>query len=302
MSDTFLFGGSGFFGPIILENYQDIVSVGRTRPPAGITNRYIQLDSLDDLSILDKEDFDKVIFLIGNSNHHEINKRATMGLDYNVLPLTKALHYLKDRDLKKFIAFTGALLYDQSKITLPVDESQSLAPYKNQYIFSKYLAEETTKLYPSVPTINVRLSNIYGPTRLIRPDVVPKIMYQAFSPSEEITVWNTKPQRDFVYAGDVSKAVVSLLETDYTGPINVGSGEMHSVGEVAEIVAKLSGKKVKSLDKEVSGPMEFKYNTSLLQKLTNWSSCYDLESGLKQTYNIMKSYADEYRWWEKTSF
>ena len=74
MPKTILFGGSGFQGPIILEKYPDIISVGRSPIPDGLKNQHIQIDSIDDLSALDNLDFDKVIFLIGNSNHHEINK------------------------------------------------------------------------------------------------------------------------------------------------------------------------------------------------------------------------------------
>ena len=41
--------------------------------------------------VLDDIKFDKVIFLIGSSNHHEINKKVTMGLDFNVYPIKKIL-------------------------------------------------------------------------------------------------------------------------------------------------------------------------------------------------------------------
>ena len=36
-------------------------------------NKHIQLDNLNQLNKLDNLDFDKVIFFIGSSNHHEIN-------------------------------------------------------------------------------------------------------------------------------------------------------------------------------------------------------------------------------------
>ena len=45
------------------------------------------------LNVLDDIKFDKVIFLIGSSNHHEINKKVTMGLDFNVYPIKKILTY-----------------------------------------------------------------------------------------------------------------------------------------------------------------------------------------------------------------
>ena len=81
MSRVVLFGGSGFFGPLILKKNKEIISIGRTPPPKEITNKHIHLNNLDDLSSLDNIDFDKVIFLIGSSNHHEINNKITMGID-----------------------------------------------------------------------------------------------------------------------------------------------------------------------------------------------------------------------------
>ena len=79
MKKTILFGGSGFFGPIILKKYPEIISVGRTKPPKGIINKHINIKDLNNLKKLDKLDFDKVIFLIGSSNHHKINKNINVG-------------------------------------------------------------------------------------------------------------------------------------------------------------------------------------------------------------------------------
>ena len=83
---TILFGGSGFFGPIILEKYPEIISVGRTRPPKNLKNKHINIKNLNNLNKLNKLNFDKVIFLIGSSNHHIINKDIDIGIKYNFEP------------------------------------------------------------------------------------------------------------------------------------------------------------------------------------------------------------------------
>ena len=100
MTKTILFGGSGFFGPVILSKDENIISVGRTKPPTECKNQHIQINNLDELNKLDTINFDKVIFLIGSSNHHEINQFENMGLDYNVYPLNKALSYFSKKILK----------------------------------------------------------------------------------------------------------------------------------------------------------------------------------------------------------
>ena len=100
MTKTLLFGGSGFFGPVILSKDKSIISVGRTKPPTHCNNQHIQMNNLDELEKLDNLNFDKVIFLIGSSNHHDININIDMGIDFNVYPLNKALDYFSKRNLK----------------------------------------------------------------------------------------------------------------------------------------------------------------------------------------------------------
>lgn len=277
-------------GPVILERYPEIISVGRSAPPNHIKNRHINIKDLDDLSALDSLDFDKVIFLIGNSNHHLINAEAAMGIDFNVTPLKKALFYFQKRNIKKLICFSTILLYDAEKIKPPVDESQPTNPFANDYIFSKYLAEEVANFYKNkVPIITIRLSNIYGPTKLTRPDLIPTLI-QGLLSKDEITVWSKKPVRDFLYLPDAASAIVKLLDTDYTGVVNLGTGNSISVGEIADILEKISGKKITDLNKEVSGPMNLRCDISLLKKLTGWEPEHTTEEGLRLTYNQMKEW------------
>ena len=102
MGKTILFGGSGFLGHIFLREYSDIISVGRNHPSQSgseIKNIHIHIPDMNNLHLLDDVEFDNVIFLIGNSNHHEINSSCMMGMDYNVIPLKKILNYC-DRNLK----------------------------------------------------------------------------------------------------------------------------------------------------------------------------------------------------------
>ena len=290
MAKTILFGGSGFFGPVILKKNPEIISIGRTQPPEDIINNHININSLDELNVLDDIKFDKVIFLIGSSNHHEINKKVTMGLDFNVYPIKKILTYLSKREIKKFICFTTVLLYDANKMILPVSENQKIDPYINDYVFSKYLSEEIVRYFSSkIPSIIVRLSNIYGYTRLIRPDLVPTIMQKIFL-KNEIKIWSSKPKRDFIFVEDAADAVIKLLNTDHNGVINLGSGEMNSIEKIINYVEKLSGKKIISENKKVSGPMELIVDISLIKRLTGWRPAYSLEEGLEKTFNIMKEY------------
>ena len=288
---TILFGGSGFLGNIFLREYPDIISVGRREPGQGRDNSKHIYCTMDDLSPLDDIDFDNVIFLVGNSNHHQINSNCMMGIEYNVIPLKKILHYLKksNKKINKFICFTTILLYGSEPKGRPVNASDEIYPYQNEYVFSKFLAEQVYEFYKKdIPIINIRLCNIYGDTSLIRPDLVPTLVYDSIT-KDEPTIWNRNPKRDFIFTVDAASAIMKLLKTDYTGYLNLGSGETSSVGDIVDIISELSNKQIKSLDIPVDGVMEFKTDISLLEKLTNWKSKFSLKEGLLRTFNTMKS-------------
>ena len=293
---TILFGGSGLLGPVILEKFPDIVSVGRTPPPSYIKNAHVSINSLDELDKIDSLEFDSVIFLIGSSDHHLINSHPTMGIDYNVVLLKKALNYFKTRNIKKFICFTTILLYKARDSMLPCNESHPINPYVNDYVFSKHLSEEVIRFYKdSVPSIIMRCSNIYGPTRLVRPDLIPTLIQDSYS-CDSVSVWNKKPQRDFIYLEDAADAIVSLIDTDYTGIVNLGTGATTSVDEISNIIEKLSGKKVVDLEKKVKGPMYFQCDTTLLYDLTGWKPKYTLDQGIEKTYKRMGVWKNENLW------
>ena len=288
MSNTILFGGSGFFGPIILKKDPNIISVGRSNPSLNVPNKHIFIKNLDDLSDLSKLNFDKVIFLIGSSNHHEINKSPTMGIDFNVYPLKKILSFLKNKKIKKFICFTTVLLYDEQNLKFPVNEKNTINPYKNDYIFSKFLSEQLVDFYKDyIPSIVIRLSNIYGYSKLIRPDLVPTIINNILT-NKSVSIWNAKPERDFIFAEDAADAVLKLLDSDFCGKINLGTGESHSIKEIVNIIEKLSNKKIISENKLVTGPMKFVTDISLIKNVINWKPKFSLEKGLARTYEITK--------------
>jgi len=291
MKKTILFGGSGFLGHIFLKEYSDIISVGRSHPTQSgseIKNTHIHIPDMDSLHLLDNVEFENVIFLVGNSNHHKINSSCMMGIDYNVIPLKKILHYLKDKKIKKFVCFTSILLYGNEPKGRPVNEKDEIFPYQNEYVFSKYLAEQVVEFYKKdIPIINVRLCNIYGDTSLIRPDLVPTLIKDVLI-KENPTVWNMKPKRDFIFTTDAAEAIVKLIDTNFTGTINLGSGNMTSIEDITNIIERISGKKINSLNNNVDGVMEFVADISLLKSLTGWEPKHSLKDGFEKTYNTMK--------------
>jgi UDP-glucose 4-epimerase len=290
---TILFGGSGFLGPYILENYPDIISVGRTAPPT--KNRHIHVDGLANLDVLRDVPFDKVIYIIGNTDHHNLEKEhiprdEPTAFDYHTIPLLQTMEQLKQYPIKKFIHFSTVLIYDEKRITLPVSEHSPIDPYKNRYVLSKYLAEEACRFYSRwIPTVNVRFSNLYGPTRLKRFDLIHILIHQLLDNGRG-QVWSTKPERDFIYVEDAAHAIVELLDTDYTGTLNLGTGTMTSIRKIVDVLQEISRCPITDLDVPVQGPGQFRCDMSTIDRLIDWKPRYTIEEGVKRTYELMKSW------------
>lgn len=293
---TILFGGSGLLGSYILERYPQIVSVGRTPPRA--PNRHIQVPSLADLDVLNDVEFDKVIYIVGNTDRYNLEKRVVPrgepnAFDHHLFPLVQTLEQLKERPLTKFIHFSTILIYDEKRITLPVSEHAPIAPYRNRYVASKYLAEEACKFYAQwVPIINVRMSNLYGPTPLRRYDLIHRLCRQLLDEGRS-EIWSRKPERDFIYVADAAQAVVRLLEADYAGTLNLGAGEMTPVGAIVDALMDVSGYPITELDRPVEGPMQFQCDMTTLRRLIDWSPSVSPVEGARRTYQTMKAYREQ---------
>lgn len=291
--NTILFGGSGFLGPYILRNYPDMISVGRTPPRA--SNRHVPVESLENLDCLRDVEFDKVIYIIGNTDHHNLEKETVprgepTAFDYHVTPLIHTLEQLKQYPIKKFIHFSTILIYDEKRITIPISEHGPIDPYKNRYTLSKYMAEEASKFYARwMPVVTVRLSNIYGPTPLKRYDLVHVLSHQLLETGRGV-VWSTRPERDFIYVEDAAHAVVKLLDTDYTGTLNLGTGTITPIADVVQWLREESGCPIEVLDKPVQGPMRFQCDMTTLRRLIDWTPRYSAEQGVRRTFQQMKAW------------
>ena len=266
--------------------------MGRSKLPNHLNNNFFHIKSDEYFHELDSLDFQNVIFLIGCSDHHLLNSHPTLAIEKNVLALSKFLWYLKksNRKVNKIINFTTMLQYDTSMMTLPCDENQPRNPTANNYILSKYVSELITEQHrKDFDIIDIRISNVYGPTKLIRPDIVPSIIWSLIH-DKKASVWTKKPKRDFIYVEDAVEAVLKLIKTDFSGTVNLGTGIGSTVGELCNHLEEISGINIHDQNKIVEGHMEFYQDLSLIKSLIKWEPKYTLQEGLSKTYSIMEGY------------
>jgi nucleoside-diphosphate-sugar epimerase len=75
------------------------------------------------------------------------------------------------------------------------------------------------------------------------------------------------------------------MESSFTGPVNIGSEEMVTINQMAEMIMKIAGKRLSI--KHIPGPTGVRGRNSdnkLLRKELGWEPSQRLFDGLSKTY------------------
>ena len=133
-----------------------------------------------------------------------------------------------------------------------------------------------------------RIFNTYGP-RMHPNDgrVVSSFIVQALK-GEPITVFGDGSQtRSFCYVDDLIEALVRIMQTpqEFTGPVNIGNPDEHSILRLAEIIIGLTNSKSKIVFKKLpqDDPFQRKPDITLAKQHLDWQPKVTLEDGLKKT-------------------
>jgi len=112
----------------------------------------------------------------------------------------------------------------------------------------------------------------------------------------EIEIWGDGEQtRSFLYIDECLEGVQRLMDSDFQGPVNIGSDEMVSINQLVEIVKEIAGKPNITI-KHIEGPLGVRGRTSdnrLIKEKLGWAPNYPLKKGLEKTYPWIKKQIDE---------
>jgi GDP-D-mannose 3',5'-epimerase len=101
-----------------------------------------------------------------------------------------------------------------------------------------------------------------------------------------IEVWGDGEQtRSFLFIDECIEATRRLMESDFLGPVNIGSEEMVTINQLVETVAKVAGKTINI--NHIDGPLGVRgrnSNNDLIREKLNWDFTMSLEEGIAQTY------------------
>lgn len=210
--------------------------------------------------------------------------------------------------LRKAVEFKiGKIFYSSSACIYPAynqtdpnnpklsEESAYPAAPDSEYGWEKLFSERLYLAYYRNLGLQVRIArfhNIFGPEGTWKggKEKAPAAMCRKVAeakPGGEIEIWGDgKQTRTFLYIDECLKGVRKLMDSDFTGPVNIGSEEIVSINQLAEIVMKIANKKVKL--KHIPGPLGVrgrKSDNKLIKKKLGWAPDAPLVEGLTKTYS-----------------
>lgn len=104
---------------------------------------------------------------------------------------------------------------------------------------------------------------------------------------DELEVWGDGLQtRPFLYIDECVEGVRRLMESDFTGPVNIGSDQMMSINQLVDTISDIAGKKlIKKYDtSKPQGVRGRNSDNALIQEKLGWKPNYPLRKGIEQTY------------------
>jgi nucleoside-diphosphate-sugar epimerase len=228
-------------------------------------------------------------------------------------------HECVTKKVKKVFYSSSACMYPEHNQLDPLNpncEESSAYPANpdSEYGWEKLFSERLYMAFNRNYGLNVRVArfhNIFGPqgTWTGGREKSPAAMCRKVSESEDggtIEVWgNGQQTRSFLYVDECVEAVLRLMESDFLGPVNIGSEEMVTINELASMAIQISGKDINIQniegDEFVSKygfkcPLGVKGRNSdnkLYKEKVGWEVNQPLLIGLQKTYEWIKLKVEE---------
>jgi len=202
--------------------------------------------------------------------------------------LTGTLHVLlaaKEAGVKKFIYSASSSAYGLQK-TMPLREDMIANPL-NPYAMQKYMGERYCQLFNhlyDLPVVCLRYFNVYGPRQTCEgayATVIGIFLKQNKAGQPLTIVPDGKQRRDFTHVRDVVTANLLAMKSNKIGKgevINIGSGENHSIVEVAKMISR----KTKVIAPRKGEARVTLADIGLAKKLLGWKPTVKLVDGIEE--------------------
>jgi nucleoside-diphosphate-sugar epimerase len=201
--------------------------------------------------------------------------------------------------LKRYFYSSSACMYpeynqlDPDNPKCSEDSAYPAAP-DSEYGWEKLFSERLYLAYARNHGIQVRIArfhNIFGPQGTWQGgrEKAPAALCRKIAEAEDgssIEIWGDGRQtRSFLFIDECVEAVRRLMDSDFAGPVNVGSEEMVTINQLAETIMDIAGKKLAI--RHISGPLGVRGRNSdnrLIRQRLEWEPSRPLREGLEKTY------------------
>jgi nucleoside-diphosphate-sugar epimerase len=201
--------------------------------------------------------------------------------------------------VKKFFYSSSACIYPEYNQMDPdnpkcSEGSAYPAAPDSEYGWEKLFSERLYFAYHRNFGVQVRVArfhNIFGPlgTWCGGREKAPAALCRKIAETPdggEIEIWGDgKQTRSFLIVDECVEGIRRLVESDFTGPVNIGSEEMVTINQLAEIVMDVAGKRLRI--KHIPGPLGVRGRNSdnhLIREKLGWEPKLPLRAGLATTY------------------
>lgn len=214
------------------------------------------------------------------------------------------LEACKNRNVKRIFYSSSACMYpehNQLDPNAPVTREDSAYPASpdSEYGWEKLFSERLYLAYQrnyGMQTRVARYHNIFGPEGSWTGgrEKAPAALCRKIAETSEngtIEIWGDGEQtRSFLYIDECLEGTIRLTRSDCTDPVNVGSEEMVSINQLAEMIMQVAGKQL-SIE-HIPGPLGVRGRNShneLIEKKLGWRPSEALTEGLRKTYPWIES-------------
>ena len=315
MNKVVVCGAGGFIGGHLVA---DLLREGGTRVRAvdvKPVDEWFQVFGEADNRVLDLSDLDacretvagaQYVFNLaadmGGMGFIEANKARCM---LSVLINTHMLLAAREQGVERYFFASSACVYAADKQTsadvLPLSEADAYpAMPEDGYGWEKLFSERMCRHFMEdfgLATRVARYHNVYGPQgtydggREKAPAAIcRKVIEAKLSGDHRIEIWGDGEQaRSFMYVDDCVYGTRTLMESDVTEPLNVGSARLVTINELVSIVEEIAGLELERRYK-LDAPQGVRGRNSdntLIKERLGWEPEITLEEGLAKTYAWM---------------
>lgn len=218
----------------------------------------------------------------------------------NVRINTNILEACRINNVKRLFFSSSACVYPQNlqlnPEVKPLKESDVFPAYPDSaYGWEKLFTELLMKAYHEDYGLDIcvaRFHNIYGPFGTYKGgrEKAPAALCRKVAKTPNggtLTIWGDgKQTRSFLYIDDASDAIYRLMQSGYIEPLNIGSDELISINELADLIIEISGKHLMK-QYDLSKPQGVRGRNAdlhLIEKVLDWKPKTSYRKGVTRTY------------------